>query len=686
MNPSTTIGSHSRLDQISTQPSTTAPSLHDRLRVVMFSGGSGTKSIASFLLRHPQVDLTVVVNCYDDGHSTGRLRRFIPGMLGPSDIRKNIARMMPSDSTHAGLAALSDYRLDKKAAFDPSMELIQAMAELRLDRLPREIAAHFDALTFRQARMVAQYCQAFLNYQHVEAQSGRFFDFDDCAVGNIIFGGCYLENGRDFNKAVAAACAAYDLRSTLLNITQGENLFLAAICEDGTLIRTEAEIVSSAATVRIDRIMLIPESCFRSRIEPPGVLSNQAAAAAALAEEVLPEINPQCDKALRNADVIIYGPGTQHSSLLPSYLTRGVAQAIASNRSADKVFIANIRRDHDIPLDSVNDLADKLLDCLRRGGTADVQWVEVVSQFLVQDQRDKNEEGYIPFDQTSFRYRAETVRVGDWEAESGGHSGGVIFEELRQIVQSRIEIALNPLPHLVSIVVPALNEQATVEHVLRDLVQLDLSPLGISKEIILVDGGSTDRTVELAKSVRGVKVVSSAHRIGRGEALRRGIEQARGGQILFYPSDGEYSTEDIQGILSQLLSGRFEAVFGTRNLAVNLKSHLKSVYSESAGLSLLSRYGGMFISILTLLLYDRYITDPLTGLKAFEAGVLRNLRLKSTGVDLETEIVAKLSRQRRFILEVPVHFKARTRAQGKKMSVTDGFRALLALLRFRIAT
>jgi 2-phospho-L-lactate transferase/gluconeogenesis factor (CofD/UPF0052 family) len=683
MNPSLSSDSPVRLEPTVA----VARSLHDRLRVVMFSGGSGTKSIANFLLRHPQVDLTVLVNCYDDGHSTGRLRRFIPGMLGPSDIRKNIAHMMPSDSAHTGLAALSDYRLARKAAFDPSMDLVRAMAELRVEPLPPEIAVHFEALSFRQARMVARCCQAFLDYQYVEAAFGRRFDFDDCAIGNIIFGGCYLDNGRDFNRAVAAACAAYDVKATLLNVTQGENLFLVAICEDSTLIRTEAEIVSRAATVRIGRITLIPEDCFRSRIEPPDVLSNADAVAAVLAEEVQPRINSRCEEALRDADVIIYGPGTQHSSLLPSYLTSGVAEAIASNRSADKVFIANIRRDHDIPLDSVNDLADKLLSCLGRGGSAEIQWEDMVSQFLVQDQRDKNEEGYIPFDQTSFRHRADTVRVGDWESESGGHSGGIVFEELRQIVQSRIEIALNPLPHLVSIVVPALNEQATVERVLRELVQLDLSSLGISKEIILVDGGSTDRTVELAKSIRGVKVLASAVRIGRGEALRRGIKQARGGQVLFYPSDGEYDPEDIPGILSQLLSGRFEAVFGTRNLVIlDLKSHLKSVYAESAGLSLLSRYGGMLISILTLLLYDRYITDTLTGLKAFDAAVLRNLHLKSAGVDLEMEIVAKLSRQRRFILEVPIRFKARTRAQGKKMTVADGFRALLALLRFRITS
>src|SRR5437762_953339 len=120
--------------------------LPERLRVVMFSGGSGTKSIAEFLLRHPQVDLTVLVNCYDDGHSTGRLRRFIPGMLGPSDIRKNIARMMPADGSHQALAALSDHRLAKKAAFEPSIALVQAIADLSPDRLPREIAVHLEAL------------------------------------------------------------------------------------------------------------------------------------------------------------------------------------------------------------------------------------------------------------------------------------------------------------------------------------------------------------------------------------------------------------------------------------------------------------------------------------------------------------------------------------------------------------
>lgn len=680
------------MSNVNTMPRVTAgenarTGKRDRIRVVMFSGGSGTRSITEYLLRHPQVDLTILVNCYDDGHSTGRLRRFIPGMLGPSDVRKNIAHMMPiTDRSHRALAALSDFRLAKKAPFDSSMRLVQAFADLRTDLIPEPLATHLKTASVQQARRIATYCQAFLDYQESRASEGRSFDFDDCAIGNIIFGGCFLLHGRDFNRAVAALCADYEVQGTLLNITRGENLFLVAIDETRKVLRTEAEIVSRGGDTRIRELALVPESCFRSRIEPEGLLSEEDAIREILASKQQPEINPEAEASLRQADVIIYGPGTQHSSLLPSYLTGGTAAAIAANDSADKVFIANIRRDHDIPHDSVNDLAEKLLGALRQSGMDSLEWDDAVTHFFVQAAHAADPRSYVPFDKSRFPYNPNSLRVHDWESDAGGHHGGIVFEELRQIVQSRIEISLEPLHQLLSIIVPALDEERTIEQVLGDLVQLDLSPLGMSKEILVVDGGSKDRTLELARTVRGVKVLSPGRRIGRGEALRTGLAEARGGLILFYPSDNEYNISDIPLLLSQLTSGKFQAVFGTRNLLLtDLKTRLDAVYSGHKGLSLVSRYGGILISTLTLLLYNRYLTDSLTSFKAFDAGVLRNLNLQSTGVDLDMEIVAKLSRQGRFILEVPILFKPRGVNEGKKMGVRDGLAAVFALLRFRFA-
>src|ERR1700689_1731751 len=83
-----------------------------QINAVLFSGGSGPHSIAQALLRHPQIRLRILINAYDDGHSTGRLRRFIPSMLGPSDVRKNIDRLMPvTERCHQSLKSFSNHRL-----------------------------------------------------------------------------------------------------------------------------------------------------------------------------------------------------------------------------------------------------------------------------------------------------------------------------------------------------------------------------------------------------------------------------------------------------------------------------------------------------------------------------------------------------------------------------------------------
>jgi len=116
----------------------------------------------------------------------------------------------------------------------------------------------------------------------------------------------------------------------------------------------------------------------------------------------------------------------------------------------------------------------------------------------------------------------------------------------------------------------------------------------------------------------------------------------------------------------------------------DLDAHLRGIYGKSYGLYVVSKYGGILISVLTLLLYNRYVTDSLTSLKAFDATLLRSLGLESNGVDLDTEIVAKLSRLRKYILEIPVEFTPRTKAEGKKIGVWDGLRAIQALVRYRL--
>ena len=652
--------------------------------MVLFSGGSGTQSITAALQKHPQISLKILINAYDDGHSTGRLRRFVPGMLGPSDVRKNIGRLMPaSERSEKSLAVVSDFRLPMGIARAEALQWIDRIIDGDFALLPEKLAAAFPLLTTWQWRRLSSYLAAFRGYFQQQEQGGHIFDFTDCALGNLYFTGCYLEEGRDFNQAVRAFSEFYEVGGdVLLNITRGENLFLVAQKENGSVLLNEADIVATQDDTKIEDLFLIDGDVFLNRME------NAAEPGELRSAHRIPRINPLADQALREADVIIYGPGTQHSSLFPSYMTDGVAEAIAANTKADKVFIGNIHRDFDIQGEDASDLARKLLQTMSRGGARNVEWLDVVSHFFVQgiDENTLGQAKYVPFDKSSFAFPLETVKVRDWEAAEGRHSGGYVLDELRQIVQSRIDIELTPFHHMVSIVIPVLNEEATVERVLKSVTALDFGPMSLSKEVLLVDGGSTDATQERARSVGNVRIYSlPAGRFGRGAAMRLGMEKARGNLIVFFPGDDEYRPEDLYSVVQSLMQGGFRAVFGTRAVkCTDLSDRLKNIYENNRRLYLTSKYGGMMLSVTTLLLYNRYVTDVLSSLKGYDAALLRSLELQSDGLDLETEIVAKLSQRREYLFEIPVDYKPRARSAGKKIRASDGLRALFALLRFRM--
>jgi glycosyltransferase involved in cell wall biosynthesis len=199
-----------------------------------------------------------------------------------------------------------------------------------------------------------------------------------------------------------------------------------------------------------------------------------------------------------------------------------------------------------------------------------------------------------------------------------------------------------------------------------------------------VDGGSTDESKAIARSVQTVRAFDTVPGAGRGAALRLGIEMARGSIIAFFPSDQEYKTEDLYALTVTLAQSNYRVVFGTRATKVrDLSEQLKTIYADNRGLYLTSKYGGMLLSILTLLLYNRYISDVLTSVKIFDALLLRGLHLERSGRDLDAEICAKLGLFHEYVLELPVDYHPRTHLQGKKITILDGLHMIAALIRYR---
>ncbi len=666
------------------------PEPRSQINVVLFSGGSGTQSITEAFRRHPQISLRILINAYDDGHSTGRLRRFIPGMLGPSDVRKNINRLLPIiERSQKSLRVVSDCRLPVGVAREDALALLNRILTGDYGRLPEPLASAFPQFACWQLRRLCSFLATFCTYFEEQENHGRTFDFTDCALGNLLFAGCYLQCGQNFNRTIEAYSEFYEVGAdVVLNVTLGENLFLTAEKETGTVLLNEADIVAVQDSAGIRELFLLNEDTYLTRVEKAAGEPQEGWGHLLRTAHRVPRLNPRAAAALAEADVIVYGPGTQHSSLLPSYMTEGLAETIAQNTKADKIFIGNIHRDYDIQEDDASDLARKFLNTMTRKGRVPAQWLDLVSHFFVQgtDENTLSKGKYVPYDKSRFIFPLETVKVRDWEAQDGCHAGGYVLDELQKIVQSRIDIELPRVHHMVSVVVPVLNEEATIEGVLRSLTGLDFQPFELTKEVIVVDGGSTDRTMELARSIRNVKVFCTPHALGRGAAMRLGVKKARGNIVVFFPGDDEYRVEDLYSIVNSLVNSRFRAAFGTRaTKCTDLSKRLKGIYQGNRLLYLTSKYGGLLLSVTTLLLFNRYVSDVLSSVKGYDAYLLRSLNLESDGLDLETEIVAKLSRKGEYMLELPVDYRPRTRTAGKKIRTGDGIKALLALVRYRLS-
>lgn len=663
-----------------------AKRLSEKLRVAMFSGGRGTGAITEALLRYPDIELTLLVNTYDDGLSTGLLRRFIPGMLGPSDVRKNISRFLQQrqDSASQALLFLIEYRFPDPMDTATAITLLDAVRDITSHTFSsHELIEKREELSLRQMRMLSRYLDTFLRYYEQRIVDFPDFPFSDVSLGNILFAGCYLVNGQDFNQAVTHFSSFTEIGERVLNLTNGENRVLVAMKQHGQYLHDEASIVSSQDSSRIQEIFLLHDYLDQSKyqfgeykIDNIRMLRNL---------EELPALSKAAEKSIQEADIIIYGPGTQYSSLFPSYLTSGVAEAIQANTKAEKVFIGNIARDFDIMGEDATTLVKAFLWYMGRKIEGAFPAQDLVTRFFFQKPPAdvSGEVPYVPFDANAFDQPLDKVVWIDLEGEKGKHLGSRTVSELLQVVEGELQKRVTHVSQKVSIIVPAFNEERTIKQVLRELKALHFTRWKLDKEILLIDGRSSDQTYEIARREEGIRAYQVSGKSGRGKAYRLGIERAKGDIIVFFPSDGEYRVEDIQRIVAPLVSQEFSAVYGSRAYRTqDLNGTLERVYGKKGLLYLISKYGGISLSVLMLLLYQRFTSDPFTSIKGFNARVFRNLRFVREGVDYDMELMAKLIRSEHVILEIPVSYEARTLEQGKKITVWDGIQCLITLFQF----
>ncbi len=224
-----------------------------------------------------------------------------------------------------------------------------------------------------------------------------------------------------------------------------------------------------------------------------------------------------------------------------------------------------------------------------------------------------------------------------------------------------------------SIVIPAYNEERYIGTLLNKIATVDLSPLGVQKEIIVVDDCSRDKTADIVAANAAVKLHRMPRNGGKGGAVRAGIAAATGDYVIIQDADLEYDPQDYIPMLQALLDGRGDIVYGSRYLGRGRYPHQ----------SLPAYLGGRSLSVVGWLFTGRYLTDTVTALKLFHRTDLATLALETSGFELDHELTARMLARGRRIVEVPIRYYPRSRAEGKKIGARDWFVAMKTFWRFR---
>ena len=207
---------------------------------------------------------------------------------------------------------------------------------------------------------------------------------------------------------------------------------------------------------------------------------------------------------------------------------------------------------------------------------------------------------------------------------------------------------------VLSIVIPAYNEERFIGTLLRQIKAVDLAPLGIDKEIIVVDDCSGDRTPEIVAAEPGVTLHRMATNGGKGRAVRAGIGQSTGDYLIIQDADLEYDPNDYLPMLQALLAGRGDAVYGSRYMGKG--KHAKQSWTAYVG--------GRGLSLVALAFTGRYLTDTVTALKLFRCDDVASLPLETTGFETDHEITARLLARGARIVEVPIGYSPCSRTQS----------------------
>ena len=243
------------------------------------------------------------------------------------------------------------------------------------------------------------------------------------------------------------------------------------------------------------------------------------------------------------------------------------------------------------------------------------------------------------------------------------------------VINDKLKMVSKSSFNKVSVIIPAFNEEATIEKILEEV--LASNSLNLAKEIIVVDDNSRDKTIEIARKISAnhecIEIIAHTKNCGKGAALRKGFSRANGDIILIQDADLEYSPKEYPKLLEPIVNGKADVVYGSR-----FRSE-----QETRVLYFWHRIANGLLTLMSNMFTNLNLTDMETCYKVFRKEILEQIKLVENRFGIEPELTAKISRIPNVrIYEVGIAYFGRTYAEGKKIGLKDAFRAFYAILKY----